>query len=79
MKNTKIVQMACLTAALAWGVNSAKATDDKYHVDRSDEIKWGVERFPEVTAVPEPSTIIAGSLLVLPFALSAMRSRFRRK
>jgi hypothetical protein len=79
MKSTKIVRAVCLGAALAWGVSTAKAVDDTIRSDRSYDNK--VERDPinDVTPLPEPTTIIAGSLLLLPFAAGAFRSRFWRK
>ena len=36
------------------------------------------EVLSDVTPVPEPTTLIAGGLLLLPFAASALRSRSRR-
>jgi len=40
--------------------------------------KIGQEVLTTVTPVPEPTTLIAGGLLLLPFAASALRSRTRR-
>ncbi len=80
MKIGKLIQAVCLASALAWGFNAAYAIDDdKTQFEQNDDHKWDADHFPPVTAVPEPSTIIAGSLLLLPFAASALRSRFRRK
>jgi hypothetical protein len=79
MNSTKIIRAVCLAAALAWGVGTAKAVDDTIRSDRNYETKGERDPINDVTPLPEPATIIAGSLLLLPFAAGIVRSRFWRK
>ena len=79
MNSTKIIRAVCLAVALAWGVSTSKADENTIRFGRNDDHKQGRDPFNDVTPLPEPTTIIAGSLLLLPFAVGAFRSRFWRK
>jgi len=68
----------------ASGYIAAVNFNDQYSGDLmtpSPAVQYGLpaqEVLTNVTPVPEPTTLIAGGLLLLPFAASALRSRSRR-